>query len=499
MSYGYSTFSAREQLDAQNKYDSTNHSENVNRRILERENMFNYNTKYGSSSTMFRREHASKKTSTRTGEITGEKFDAVDMQQGMPMRHTMYDTRKYDNYKQPEQNPYLDFDLYTQPQESHETDISYYDPNNSYSNVSDKADKLVSGVEHIEPRVVFSLISNGYSIYLYKQSSAIIKSKFILSPYNILSPFIVLYRGSKGETERELKTFFTFPDKTTVFSGLSEINNSINASSSIFVNNVLLVRDGIELNPAFVKYSASLCSYDHYDRKFPVKESHRINTQISKATNNMITNIVSPNMLDGDKSVILLSSICILPKWKNPFNNAGVRDFKSSTLRKVTMLSLTDKRLKYYEDSLNQVVELDHKDDHTTMGVVLPKDSSRPSLSTAQFNEYSANMKLRELHHIMIPKFKQQNNFDLTSLFKKMGLDDLFKNMDISDIIMNSIDVNVTQIVHQAAIIVDEEGAKPAVFSRSPTNEINFIADHPFIYYIRHIPTNTVLFMGTYL
>ena len=67
----------------------------------------------------------------------------------------------------------------------------------------------------------------------------------------------------------------------------------------------------------------------------------------------------------------------------------------------------------------------------------------------------------------------------------------------------------IDKIIHEVVVIVDESGTEAAattvVTGRAmlamPTKRddpVIFKADHPFVYYIRYIPSNTFLFYGDY-
>lgn len=61
----------------------------------------------------------------------------------------------------------------------------------------------------------------------------------------------------------------------------------------------------------------------------------------------------------------------------------------------------------------------------------------------------------------------------------------------------------VTSVVHKAYCDVNEEGTEAAVASgvavgvrSAPADPKTFRADHPFLFAIRHDPTDTILFLG---
>ncbi len=60
-------------------------------------------------------------------------------------------------------------------------------------------------------------------------------------------------------------------------------------------------------------------------------------------------------------------------------------------------------------------------------------------------------------------------------------------------------------VLHKAFVAVDEEGTEAAAATAlamragsavRPQDPVDFIADHPFLFLIRHNKSNTILFMG---
>lgn len=66
-------------------------------------------------------------------------------------------------------------------------------------------------------------------------------------------------------------------------------------------------------------------------------------------------------------------------------------------------------------------------------------------------------------------------------------------------------DLALSKVVHKAFVDVNEKGTEAAAATAavmvltcflSPRG--TFIADHPFLYFIRHNPSNSILFAGRY-
>lgn len=65
-------------------------------------------------------------------------------------------------------------------------------------------------------------------------------------------------------------------------------------------------------------------------------------------------------------------------------------------------------------------------------------------------------------------------------------------------------DLVLSNVIHKAFVEVNEEGTEAAaataavVSVRSIEIPVNFHADHPFLFFIRHNPSRSVLFAGRY-
>ena len=89
---------------------------------------------------------------------------------------------------------------------------------------------------------------------------------------------------------------------------------------------------------------------------------------------------------------------------------------------------------------------------------------------------------------------------------KKLGVNDLFSS-DSADLNLIGDELYVSEIMHEAVVIVDEQGTEAAAFTavmlatrsaKIQQQPILFKADHPFIYYIKHNTSNLILFIGFY-
>ncbi len=171
----------------------------------------------------------------------------------------------------------------------------------------------------------------------------------------------------------------------------------------------------------------------------------------------------------------------------------------------------------YYENKSFQIIEIPYQNENYVLGIILPKIipdndtidytiNNVPIITAQEINELINNLSLEKVN-LYIPKFTDKKKLNLVPILKKMGLVKIFDtNMCQLDLISNHI--CVSNIIHEAVIIVDESGTTASAatvitgraLARAPKKENikTFRADHPFVYYIRHLPTNMFLFFGDF-
>ena len=282
----------------------------------------------------------------------------------------------------------------------------------------------------------------------------------------------------------------------------------------VSIMNLVCVPYYLNLNEGYLSYINKLGSFIKINPQNAVQDASKINKIISKSTNGMINNVMTPDMINSETALILISTIYFYSQWKKPFNKqyTQIEIFNGITRRQVHIMQQMKESHRYFEDRVNQILEMDYLNGDFAMGFILPKDNyTQPIIgSYEQYDYYINSLKTNEINLVKIPKFTCETKYRIDNLFKKYGLKEIFNNLDISEIIppFNNQPIGIDQIIHNAVIIVDEQGTKAAAStammllsnSIEPQKpKINFIANHQFIYYIRHVPTNTIIFIGQYL
>jgi serpin B len=107
----------------------------------------------------------------------------------------------------------------------------------------------------------------------------------------------------------------------------------------------------------------------------------------------------------------------------------------------------------------------------------------------------------------MVPRFKLSFHSSVVGALDKLGLRLPFHEAaDLSDMMDSGFPMFVSDVIHKAVIEVSEEGTKAAAVTmdmiKSPKKgrmqapPVDFVADHPFAYFIVEEETEAVVFAG---
>jgi len=174
----------------------------------------------------------------------------------------------------------------------------------------------------------------------------------------------------------------------------------------------------------------------------------------------------------------------------------------------------TDKRFLYGENSelSCRAIELPYAGKNLSMFVLLPDEGS--SLSQLENKLTSGDLvnvedKFRMSPSevkVWLPRFKLDERLSLAKMLKRMGMRDLFteRDADLSGI-DGSRELYVSKVIHQAVVEVNEEGTEAAaataviIAGLSAQMDIHFRADRPFLFFIQHKDTKSILFLGRFV
>ncbi|XP_032278711.1 serpin B8 isoform X3 [Halichoerus grypus] len=187
--------------------------------------------------------------------------------------------------------------------------------------------------------------------------------------------------------------------------------------------------------------------------------------------------------------------------------------FKISQEKKTVqmMFKLARFNLGYVDEVHAQVLELPYVGQELSMVIVLPDDNAdlalvEKALTYEKFRAWTNPEKMtKDKVQVFLPRLKLEESYDLESFLRSLGMTDAFEEAkaDFSGMSAKK-NVPVSKVAHKCFVEVNEEGTEAAGATavvrnaRSSRPEPRFCADHPFLFFITHHNTKSILFCGRF-
>lgn len=391
---------------------------------------------------------------------------------------------------------------------------------------TNKKKKLIQKIDiDINPNIID--VDNDLDTILLNYYTKQDKKNMLVSSFSLLSCSALLLQllfndpnHALSEELNQLTSMFKIMDLNSFISDLSKANMCLNEYINSY--NLVLINSNIIIKDSYKKKIKLLGKYKSFDPDKAENVVIDINNDIKNKTNGMIPQIVINNDIDSTTTMILLNSIYFKGSWLHKFNKSDTITKKFNGLKgekQVQMMVLDEKKFYYFEDDEKQVICLEYKNDsdknnnndnrlRISMVIILPsKNIHDVSYDIKQvFNKLFTSSKKRV--DIEIPKFECESSLDLIPFFKNHNVTKIFEGIDISNILEKeySLPVFVSKFIQKTKIIVDENGTEAAAVTLCVMNrcayriekKYNFIADHPFKYYII-FDKSLILFSGAFI
>ena len=239
----------------------------------------------------------------------------------------------------------------------------------------------------------------------------------------------------------------------------------------------------------------------------------QMNTWVEKVTQHKIKKFLDPRMLGPATRMVLINAIYFKGDWKTKFDVALTKEKDFVTERghivKVPTMHLKGKiELAVLEQLKSKVLRLPYKGDRIVMDIVLPDDKGGLKVLEQKLKTLEERDLLDEnIFHkdviVDLPKFKLEKTWtNLREILERLGITEIFRG-GLSGIAEGPL--MVSDVIQKAFIEVDETGSEASAASgmvmkfRSAMldkEEIHFKADHPFLFLVRDLQTDLLLFRG---
>ncbi len=356
---------------------------------------------------------------------------------------------------------------------------------------------------------------NQFSFDVYKSLSANNGNLFI-SPFSVATALSMTLAGTDGKTADEMASILYFSDHSkALHKTLAEIFKSVQQVSSVEINiaNALFPSKTFSLNQSYTDlmnavYNTDIITLDYQNA---TEESRNfINDWVEQQTNDRIKNLLTPGNLSPLTVMVLTNAIYFKGDWAYQFDKKKTVDgsFRSVTGESHTVPMMNQKQsFRFYQSEELKMLEMPFDENRFSMIFVLPDESIK--LSTLEkgfdnkaFARISRNMKPVEVS-VQIPRFRiEWGATDLSSILQTLGMKKAFTPNANFSVMTDKEGIYVNMVVHKAFVEVNEEGAEAAAATAvemrltSMPETFSFIADRPFLFLIREMKTDLILFMG---
>ncbi|XP_048363090.1 leukocyte elastase inhibitor-like isoform X1 [Sphaerodactylus townsendi] len=348
------------------------------------------------------------------------------------------------------------------------------------------------------------------------------------SPFSISSALAMVFLGARENTAVQLAKTFHFDAIQDLHSRFQALNAKLNPTDAPYVLKVANRLYG-EKSYSFLQdfltstqklYGAEMSPVDFQNAAAAAEKE--INQWVEKQTEGKIPDLLPEGSLNEMTRLVLVNAIYFKGSWAEQFREKDTEEkpFRVSKKEKKTVKMMYMKKkfpFRYIPECKCRVLELPYKGEELSMIILLPDDIEDNStgleqlqkqLTLANLQEWTQPGKMSSFHdvHLHLPKFKLEESYDLKSSLCALGVLDVFDSSKANLSGMSGRrDLHVSKIVHKSFIEVNEEGTEAAAATAvmamlcSLPMEEDFNADHPFLFFIRHNPTKSILFFGRFV
>ncbi|KAM7176602.1 serpin B5 [Macrochelys suwanniensis] len=297
---------------------------------------------------------------------------------------------------------------------------------------------------------------------------------------------------------------------------LSQLKN-LNKSYVLSLANSLFAQKGYNFHQQYLEctkelYGAMLQTVDFGSATEAARQT--INSWVESKTQGKIRELFVPGVIDSTAVLVLVNAIYFKANWEYKFEEKHTmpRVFRinQNESKSVQMMYQKDRfKIAHIQEMNAQILMLPYAGKSLNMIILLPDDITgleqvERAMTYEKLTHWTSLESMREREvEVYLPRFKLEDTFELNLPLKEMGMIDVFKQSkaDLSGM-APSRQLFLSKVVHKAYVEVNEEGTLAAaatgsvVVNRSYPSGALFMADHPFLFFIQHNPTNTILFLG---
>lgn len=359
-----------------------------------------------------------------------------------------------------------------------------------------------------------------FAVDLYKAVCSSHKNNIIFSPLGTTVLLGMVQLGAKGKAQQQIRKSLRMQESSTgeefsvlksFFSATSKKKQefTFNLASALYLQEGFTVKEAyLHGNKEFFQSAAKLVNF--LDAKACAET---ISTWVESKTDGKIKNMFSENDFGPLTRLVLVNAIYFKGDWQQKFRkeDTEMTDFhkkEGSTVKVPMMKALLRAKYGYFSESsvTCQVLELPFKSNEFSMVIILPAkgmtiEEVEKQVTADHIQRWLSELQEKEVE-VSLPRFKTEQKLDFKEVLHSLNVTEIFnRGCDLSGI-TDSSEVYVSRVMQKVFFEINEDGGEaatstgvdiPAIMSLTQTQ---FLANHPFLFVMKHTQSDSILFMG---
>jgi len=346
----------------------------------------------------------------------------------------------------------------------------------------------------------------------------------VVSPSSVAAVLAMVLPGARGETAAEIAGLLHWteaPERLAAAAATLDdavLRRATEDGIALEVSNAVWIQEGMRLRDEFAaalseRFRAALRRADFQHHAEAARQA--INQLVAEQTHDKIQELFVRGALDSRTRLALTNAIYLQARWRDPFDPAASRlgPFHLPGGGTVEAPMLRQRHRWRYAESEGdgsgwQALELPYQGGGFAMVVLLPTaggfEAFQRDLDLGRLATALSSLAGRDVR-LTMPKFRFEATLDLSGVLKALGMPAAFSaGADFSGITADE-PLQVQTVVQKAYVEVDERGTTAAAATGIAVRAtamaisggpVEFRADRPFLFLVRHLESRLLLIAG---
>lgn len=342
------------------------------------------------------------------------------------------------------------------------------------------------------------------------------------SPVSVATSLAMVLLGARGNTKAQMTQVLSVRAEDDVHRCFQSLLAKVNTPGGQYVlrmANRLFGDKSYHFHSSFMEACHQLYRANLGQLSFASaaeQATKHINNWVSKKTEGKIQELLPSDSVDEHTKLVLVNAVYFKARWKEPFDSMYTTEMPFKVNQKEQrpvqmMFQESALRLNYVEEIQAQVLELPYVQEELNMVILLPDEDVdltwvEKQLTFENFRAWTKPCRMQRTEvDVVLPKFRLAEDYSLESALTRLGMVDAFEGTlaDFSGMADHS-HLCLSTFAHKTWMEVNEAGTEAAAASGLDISEdcgveaAHFCADHPFLFFIVHRDTQSILFCGRF-